>query len=92
VNNATVVAVFAPIMIEIARANPSFNSVQLVLPLTLATTFGYALPSASGRMTLISATGIVKPGDMFRYGIIMTFMSSILLIVLFYMFILFNLI
>jgi sodium-dependent dicarboxylate transporter 2/3/5 len=92
VNNATVVAVFAPIMIEIARTDPSFNPVQLVLPLTLATTFGYALPSASGRMALISATGIVKPGEMFRYGIIMTFISSLLLIGLFYTFILLNLI
>jgi len=71
-------------MIEIARTDPSFNSVQLVLPLTLATTFGYALPSASGRMALISATGIVKPGDMFRYGIVIALMSSTLLVSLFY--------
>jgi sodium-dependent dicarboxylate transporter 2/3/5 len=85
VNNATVVAVFAPIMIEIARANPAFNSVQLVLPLTLATTFGYALPSASGRMALISATGIIEPKDMFKYGMTMTFISSLLLAALFYL-------
>ncbi|MFH2110785.1 MAG: DASS family sodium-coupled anion symporter [Candidatus Bathyarchaeota archaeon] len=92
VNNATVVAVFAPIMIEIARANPAFNSVQLVLPLTLATTFGYALPSASGRMALISATGIVEPGDMFKYGMIITFVSSLLLVALFYLLALLNLV
>ena len=92
VNNATVVAVFAPIMIEIARTNPSFNSLQLILPLTLATTFGYALPSASGRMALISATGIVKPGDMFRYGMAIAFVSSLLLVGLFYLFTILNLI
>ena len=84
INNATVAAVFVPIMIEIAQANPNFNEISLVLPLTMATTFGYALPSASGRMALISATGYVKRSDMFKYGMIMTFVSSIILVMLFY--------
>ena len=84
VNNATVAAVFVPILISIARGDPSFNSVQLVLPLTLATTFGYALPSASGRMALISATGIVDRGLMVRVGMIVTLMSASALAVLFY--------
>jgi sodium-dependent dicarboxylate transporter 2/3/5 len=83
-NNATVVAVFSPILIEIARSNSAFNATQLVVPLTMATTFGYALPSASGRMALISAAGIVKPGELFRSGMILTFVSSILLSSLFY--------
>lgn len=84
VNNATVAAVFVPILISLARDNPSFNAPQLVLPLTLATTFGYALPSASGRMALISATGIVAPRDMIRFGMILTVLSSLVLVVLFY--------
>lgn len=92
VNNATVVAVFVPIMIEVARVDPYFNAPQLVLPLTLATTFGYSLPSASGRMALISATGIVKSRDIFSYGMIITFASSILLIALFYLLNIFSLI
>jgi len=85
VNNATVAAVFVPIMIDLAAADPAFNSVRLVLPLTMATTFGYALPSASGRMALISATGIVKSRDMIRYGMLMTVVSSVILIALFYL-------
>jgi solute carrier family 13 (sodium-dependent dicarboxylate transporter), member 2/3/5 len=88
INNATVVAVFTPIMIEIAANIPDLNPVQLVIPLTLATTFGYSLPSASGRMALISATGIVKPGELVRYGIIVTLASSLILVVLFYLLIL----
>ena len=84
VNNATVAAVFVPILISLARDNPSFNAPQLVLPLTLATTFGYALPSASGRMALISATGIVAPRDMIRFGMILTVLSSFVLVALFY--------
>ena len=85
VNNATVAAVFVPIMIDLAAADPAFNSVRLVLPLTMATTFGYALPSASGRMALISATGIVESWDMIRYGMLMTVVSSVILIALFYL-------
>lgn len=54
------------------------------MPVALATTFGYSLPSASGRMALIAASGIVKPGEMMRYGIIMTVASSLALALFFY--------
>jgi len=84
-NNATVAAVFVPILISIAKKNPDLQAIQLVLPLTLATTFGYALPSASGRMALISATGIVKRKDMIRLGLILTVFSSLLLTLFFYL-------
>lgn len=84
INNATVVAVFVPILISLASADPSFNAVQLVLPMTLATTFGYSLPSASGRMALISAMGIVDRSEMIRYGMILTVLSSAALVLVFY--------
>lgn len=83
-NNTTIAAVFAPILISLAKDNPDFNAIQLVLPVTLATTFGYSLPSASGRMALIAATGIVKPQEMLRYGLILTIASSALLALFFY--------
>lgn len=86
INNATVAAIFTPILIIIAHQNPSVNVLQLVVPLTLATTFGYSLPSASGRMALISATGIVERRDMIRVGIVVTAVSSLVLTVLFYVF------
>ena len=84
INNSTMAAVFVPIMISLAQVESSFTAVQLVLPLTLATTFGYALPSASGRMALISETGIVERGDMMKYGLILTVLSSIVLVLVFY--------
>ncbi len=86
INNATVVAVFTPILISIAEQHPTIEVLQLVVPLTLATTFGYSLPSASGRMALISATGIVERRDMIRYGIVITLVSSFILTALFYIF------
>ncbi|MCW3991236.1 MAG: anion permease, partial [Candidatus Bathyarchaeota archaeon] len=84
INNATVAAVFVPILISLAVQEPTLNAAQLVLPLTLATTFGYSLPSASGRMALISATGIVDKEEMVRLGIIITVISSVVLSLLFY--------
>ncbi len=91
-NNTTIAAVFVPILIAIAQADPAFNAIQLVLPVTLATTFGYSLPSASGRMSLIAASGIVDRGEMMRYGIIMTVVSSLVLGVFFYLLAVLNLI
>jgi sodium-dependent dicarboxylate transporter 2/3/5 len=91
-NNTTIAAVFVPIMISIAAADPAFSAVQLVLPVTLATTFGYSLPSASGRMALIAASGIVDRGKMMRYGIILTLVSSTVLGLFFYILSVLNLI
>ena len=91
-NNTTIAAVFVPILISLAQTDPNFDPVQLVLPVTLATTFGYSLPSASGRMSLIAASGIVDRSDMMRYGLIMTLASSTVLGILFYLLATFNLI
>lgn len=84
INNTTIAAFFVPILIGLAKTDPSFNAVQLVLPVALATTFGYSLPSASGRMALIAASGIVSRAEMMRYGLIMTMASSLLLGLYFY--------
>jgi sodium-dependent dicarboxylate transporter 2/3/5 len=89
-NNATVVAVFVPILLSIAKADPMFKPLQLVLPVTLATTFGYSLPSASGRMALIAASRTVNTKEMIKYGLIMTIVSSIALAFLFYALVLLN--
>jgi sodium-dependent dicarboxylate transporter 2/3/5 len=83
-NNTTIAAVFVPILISIAMADPAYSATQLVLPVTLATTFGYSLPSASGRMALVSATGIVSRPAMMRCGLIMTLVSSGILALFFY--------
>lgn len=83
-NNTTIAAVFVPILISLAKADPNLNAVQLVLAVALATTFGYSLPSASGRMALIAASGIVKPGEMVRYGLIVTMLSAAVLGLFFY--------
>lgn len=83
-NNTTIAAVFVPVLISLAKSDPNFNAVQLVLPVALATTFGYSLPSASGRMALIAASGIITRGEMMRYGMVMSIVSSFALGLFFY--------
>ncbi len=84
-NNTTIAAVFVPILISLAQTDPNLDAVQLVLPVTLATTFGYSLPSASGRMALIAASGLVERSQMLRYGLIVTLVSSLVLGLFFYL-------
>ncbi len=83
-NNATVVAIFAPLIVSFAELRPDLNAVQLLMPLALATTFGYMLPSASGRMALIASTGLLKPREMLDYGFVVSMMSALLLVVEFF--------
>ncbi len=83
-SNTTIAAVFVPVLISLAKADPSFSAVQLVLPVALATTFGYSLPSASGRMALIAASGIITRSEMLRYGLLMTLANSAVLVAYFY--------
>jgi sodium-dependent dicarboxylate transporter 2/3/5 len=77
-------------LISIAQASPAFTLVQLVLPAAFATTFGYSLPSASGRMALISTIGIIDRKEMIRCGLVLTLISSIILASFFYVLMLLN--
>jgi len=80
--------VFVPVLISVSADIGGLSPFQVVLPVTLATTFGYSLPSASGRMALLASTGIVDKSSMIRYGLIVTVVSSLVLALLFYGFIL----
>ena len=91
-NNTTITAVFVPILISLAVSDPTLNPVLMVMAVTLATTFGYSLPSASGRMALVGASGIIESRDMMRYGLVATFISALILGVFFYVLTLMNLI
>jgi sodium-dependent dicarboxylate transporter 2/3/5 len=83
-SNTTIAAVFVPVLMALTQGDSRFSAVQLVLPVALATTFGYSLPSASGRMALISASGIITRTEMLRYGLVTTLASALVLGVFFY--------
>jgi sodium-dependent dicarboxylate transporter 2/3/5 len=81
-NNATIAAVFTPILIQLSRAK-GLDPVLLILPTTLATTFGYSLPSASARMALIYSTGVLTRNELMRYGLLLSLPSAAVLIAFF---------
>ncbi len=71
VNNTTVVAILAPILVDTAGAM-QLAPTQLVLPMAFGATFGFLLPSASSRMALIYATNEISTGEMIKIGSIVT--------------------
>ena len=75
-NNTTITAVLVPVLISLSMSTPGMDPVTLAVPVALATTFGYSLPSASGRMALVASTGIIDRSDMMRYGLIATLISA----------------
>ncbi len=83
-NNTTIAAVFVPILMSVSQST-GMNPIRFVIPATLATTFGYSLPSASARMAILASTGLVTREDMLKYGILITIPSVIVLIVMFYL-------
>ncbi|MBN1682967.1 DASS family sodium-coupled anion symporter [Candidatus Bathyarchaeota archaeon] len=82
-NNATIVAIYSPILLTLSNYLPGIDATRFIVPVALATTFGYSLPSASGRMALLSATGLIDRDVMLKKGLIVTLISSLCLIVLF---------
>lgn len=83
-NNTTIASVLVPVILAAAAMDPSLNPILLVMATTLATTFGYSLPSSSGRMALVASTGVVPRGEMMRTGLLLTLVSAAVLAVYFY--------
>lgn len=83
-NNATVVALLVPVVLTLPSSDPSFPALQFTLAVALATTFGYSLPSASGRMALIAASGLISERQMMKVGLITTIVSASVLTLFFY--------
>ena len=85
VNNTTVVAILAPVLVDTAQAMELVTPIQLVLPMAFGATFGFLLPSASSRMALIYATNEISTGEMLKIGSIVTVPLVLLTIGYFYL-------
>ncbi len=68
-NNVTLGAIWAPILISLGQAS-GIAPQRLLLPAIMSLALAYMLPSASARMTLVSVTGAVERKDMMRAGLI----------------------
>lgn len=77
-NNITLGAILAPILIELGTASNLEPSV-LLLPTIFTLALAYTLPAASARMTLVSVTGTVNSKDMIRAGLAVGIPSAIVI-------------
>ncbi len=82
-NNVTLGAILAPVLITLAQAM-GVNPAALVAPTIMAVALAYMLPSASARMTLVAVTGAIERRDMVRVGLIVGLPSALLVYSFFY--------
>lgn len=90
-NNVTLGAIWAPILISLGQAS-GIAPQRLLLPAIMSLALAYMLPSASARMTLVSVTGAVERKDMMRAGIIVGIPSALFILFFFSTLSYFNLI
>jgi sodium-dependent dicarboxylate transporter 2/3/5 len=68
-NNVTIGAIMAPVLITLANAI-GVPPASLVVPTIMAVALAFMLPSASARMTMVAVTGAVDRRSMIRTGMI----------------------
>ncbi len=83
-NNVTLGAILAPVLITLAQAM-GVNPAALVAPTVIALALAYMLPSASARMTLVAVTGAIERRDMMRVGLVVGLPSALLVYGFFYL-------
>ncbi|MFN2202157.1 MAG: SLC13 family permease [Caldilineaceae bacterium] len=77
-NNVTIGAIMAPVLITLAQAT-GMPPASLVIPTIMSLALAFMLPSASARMTMVSVTGAVDQRTMLRTGLIVGLPSVLLL-------------
>lgn len=82
-NNVTLGAILAPLLITLAQAS-GIPPERLVIPTIMAVALAYILPGASARMTLVSVTGVVDRKHMMRAGLMVGLPSALVVLVFFY--------
>ncbi|MEZ4870408.1 MAG: DASS family sodium-coupled anion symporter [Caldilineaceae bacterium] len=83
-NNVTLGAILAPILITLGEAS-NIPPVRLLVPAIFALALAFMLPGASARMTLVAVTGAVSQKDMVRAGLIVGIPSAIVILLFFYL-------
>lgn len=82
-NNITLGAILAPILIKLGDAS-GLDPSLLLLPTVFTLALAYTLPAASARMTLVSVTGAVESKDMIRAGLAVGIPSALVIWGVFY--------
>ena len=83
-SNTASAALFLPIVYTLAvelKVNPAL----LVLPATIAASYGFMLPVGTPPNALVFATGFIPQKEMMRIGVILNVLFSIILTLFFYL-------
>lgn len=91
VNNITLGAIVAPVLITLSEAS-GIPPTRLVLPTIMALALAFMLPGASSRMTLAAVTGAVEHKNMFKAGLFVGIPSVVVLILFYFVMSLFGLV
>ena len=84
VSNFVVVAAFMPVMYSLSLTL-GLNPLILMMTVTLAASFSYALPSSTPPIALAFSTGYVEMKDMIKTGFALKFVACILFPVIMYL-------
>lgn len=82
-SNTASAALFLPIIYTLA-VKIHVNPALLVLPATLAASYGFMLPAGTPPNALVYATGFIPQRDMLRVGFILNILFSVILSLFFY--------
>ena len=82
-NNVTIGAIMAPVLVSIAEAT-GMPPASLVVPTIMAVALAFMLPSASARMTMVAVTGAVDRRTMVRTGLIVGVPALVAIYAFFY--------
>lgn len=83
-NNVTLGAILAPVLISLAQAS-GIAPERMVIPTIMAVGLAFMLPNASARMTLVAVTGAVERKSMLWAGIMVGLPAAATVIVFFYL-------
>ncbi len=83
-NNVTLGAILAPILITLGEAT-GIAPARLVIPTIMAVALSFMLPGASARMSLVAVTGAVERKNMLRSGLIVGVPSACVVLIFFYL-------
>jgi sodium-dependent dicarboxylate transporter 2/3/5 len=83
-NNVTLGAILAPVLITLAEAS-GIAPARMVIPTIMAVALAFMLPNASARMTLAAVTGAVERKNMVWAGLVVGLPSAVVVMIFFYL-------
>ena len=82
-SNTASAAMVLPILFTFSK-ELDLNPIILVLPATIAASFGFILPAGTPPNAMVFSTGFIPQKDMIKAGLVLNILFSIILTTIFY--------